>query len=80
MLTLSDYLAERDAVDAASYLLDAGIERTADLLQLSASDLANLGVPAELQYKLFGVADHPIEVNDLDETERAGGGFGSTGL
>jgi hypothetical protein len=60
---LSEYLAERDAQDAESFLRSAGIERTADLLQLSAEDLASLGVPAELQYKLYGQYNHPVAVD-----------------
>ena len=65
--TLHEYLAERDALDAEPTLRAAGIERTADLLQLTATDLASLGVSVELQYKLMGQADHPVEVEAADE-------------
>ena len=65
--TLHEYLAERDASDAEPTLRAAGIERTADLLQLTATDLASLGVSVELQYKLMGQADHPVEQEAADE-------------
>ena len=53
---LAEYLAERDALEAEDLLLDAGIERTQDLLELTVEDLASLGVSAELQWKLTGSA------------------------
>ena len=69
--SLADYLAERGAADAETTLRDAGIERTADLLQLDATDLASLGVSVELQYMLMGTADHPVPPESSGESADA---------
>ena len=68
---LSEYLAERDALECEPLLQAAGIERTADLLQLTAQDLAGIGVPVELQYKLFGLAEQAVATEAAEELAAA---------
>ena len=66
-MSLRDYLSDRDAIEAEPLLRNAGIERAADLLQLDANDLAALGMPVELQYKLFGTytQEHEVEADEF---------------
>ena len=60
--------------EAEPLLRNAGIERAADLLQLDANDLAALGMPVELQYKLFGTytQEHEVEADEFAGPAPAG--------